>query len=97
MSSQANPGTVGSGTTTVSAASTATQLTATPSIARVLLLHALSANGADVWIGASGMAVEDGFPLAAGDDLRLELVNPSTLYFTSTDDAAKLAWLKVDK
>ena len=90
-----SPGSVGSGQTSVTAAGTAQQLSATDTPILSVTVKALLGNVGDVYVGGSTVSSSTGFILGQGDGVSLDVDNLTDVYIDAANTADKVCYIYV--
>jgi hypothetical protein len=62
-------------------------------ITKGVSIKAAVSNTGIIYIGSSGVTAENGFPLAAGDTLNMDISNTSAVWIDSSVDGESVSWI----
>lgn len=89
------PATVTTGKVTVTTAGTRVELIGSTTAIQSVTVKALSTNSGTIYVGNSGVSSSNGFQLAAGDTISLDLVDLSTVYIDASANTQSVTYLAV--
>ncbi len=58
-----------------------------------VIVQALSTNTGTIYVGGSGVTAGNGYPLAAGQQVPLNVANTNLIYMLGTNTSDKIAWI----
>lgn len=82
-----------SGQKTVTTAGTAEALASTQALASGVFVKALAANTGDIYVGNSDVAAANGFVLAAGDLVFIEIDDLATVFIDAAENGEGVSYL----
>jgi hypothetical protein len=85
------PTTVAHGVQTVSTAGTRVQLTS--NACKAIVIKASVSNAGTVYVGGSSVSAANGFPLAAGDTISLDISNTNVIWIDASANAQSVSWM----
>jgi hypothetical protein len=89
--SEVAPTTVSHGIIAVTTAGTRVQLAT--NTAKSIVVKALVGNTGTIYVGGSGVSAANGFPLAPGDTVSLDISNTNVVWLDSSINAQSAAWM----
>ena len=89
--SEAPPTAVSHALASVTTAGTRIQLTA--NACKSIVVKALGSNAGTIYVGGSTVSSANGFPLAAGDTVALDISNTNVVWIDSSINAQSVAWM----
>lgn len=95
VSTPSTPGTIGNGQKVVTTAATAEALASTTTIKGVII-KALATNTQNVYVGDSGVTAANGFVLAAGETVAIDVADPATVFLDVDIDGEGVSFLTVN-
>lgn len=85
------PTTVAHGVQTVSTAGVRVQLTS--NACKAIVIKASVSNTGTVYVGGTSVSAANGFPLAAGDTISLDISDTNVLWVDASANAQSIAWM----
>lgn len=86
---------VGNGKTTVTTPGTAVQVASTTAIGSITV-KALASNAGKIYVGTSSVSSSNGFQLAAGDSVSLDINDPSKVWLDADNAGEGVTYIYLD-
>lgn len=64
-------------------------------VRKYVLVKANAANTGDVYVGRAGVSASNGYPLDAGEEVKIPIDDPSKIYVIGSADNQGVKWLAV--